>query len=65
MKIKIEMINKNSKIENKIIKISGGIALVIFGSGSAFAQLDEDITIKKDRKIELAPANRVLEKFLR
>jgi len=55
--------NKNIKIEKIFFKISGGIALIVLNSGNIYAQLDEDITIKKDRKIDLAPANRVFGKI--
>jgi len=45
---------------SKIILITG---IILINSTSIFAQLDDDIIITKDRKVELPPANRVFEKI--
>lgn len=37
--------------------------IILSSSASVFAQLDDDIVITKDRKVELPPANRVFEKI--
>lgn len=38
-------------------------SIFLSSSASVFAQLDDDIVITKDRKVELPPANRVFEKI--
>lgn len=42
------------------LALTSGLSLVFF---SSFAQIDDDIIITKDRKVELPPANRVFEKI--
>ena len=57
-------INNLSPLNNrrvfKIMSISG---IILIKSTGVFAQLDDDIVITKDRKVELPPANRVFEKI--
>ncbi len=48
-------------MNNSIIKILTFFGILI--SISTFAQLDDDIVITKDQKVELPPANRVFEKI--
>ena len=47
----------------KIFKIMLIFSIILIKSTSVFAQLDDDIIITKDRKVELPPANRVFEKI--
>lgn len=47
----------------KIFKILSIYGIISLKSTSIFAQIDDDIIITKDRKVELPPANRVFEKI--
>ncbi|GAB2643641.1 TonB-dependent receptor [Emticicia sediminis] len=47
----------------KVFRIMSIFGVVLIKSTSVFAQLDDDIVITKDRKVELPPANRVFEKI--
>jgi hypothetical protein len=46
-----------------VFKIMLIFSIILIKSTSVFAQLDDDIIITKDRKVELPPANRVFEKI--
>ncbi len=47
----------------KVFRIMSVFGVILIKSTSVFAQLDDDIVITKDRKVELPPANRVFEKI--
>lgn len=57
-------INNSLPLNNiKVFRIMSIFGVIIIKSTSVFAQLDDDIVITKDRKVELPPANRVFEKI--
>lgn len=57
-------INNSLPLYNsKVFRIMSIFGVVLIKSTSVFAQLDDDIVITKDRKVELPPANRVFEKI--
>lgn len=57
------MNSSNNNIFNKMLFVTGFSVALNFLSTQVFAQLDDDIVITKDRKVELPPANRVFEKI--
>lgn len=57
-------INNSLPLNNiKIFRIMSIFGVVLMKCTCVFAQLDDDIVITKDRKVELPPANRVYEKI--
>ncbi len=57
-------INNSLPLNNfMVFRIMSIFGVVLIKSTSVFAQLDDDIVITKDRKVELPPANRVFEKI--
>lgn len=59
--LKINKIQPSNNL--KVIKIMSIFGVILIKTTSVFAQLDDDIVITKDRKVELPPANRVFEKI--
>lgn len=59
--LKINIIQPSNKL--KVFRIMSIFGVILIKSTSVFAQLDDDIVITKDRKVELPPANRVFEKI--
>lgn len=57
-------LNNSLPLNNiKVFRIMSIFGVILIKSTSVFAQLDDDIVITKDRKVELPPANRVFEKI--
>ncbi len=59
----IKLTNISAKDNLFSCKTILAFSILLSSSTSVFAQLDDDIVITKDRKVELPPANRVFEKI--
>jgi len=59
----IKLTNISAKYNLFSCKTILAFSILLSSSTSVFAQLDDDIVITKDRKVELPPANRVFEKI--
>ncbi len=59
--LKIHIIQPTIKL--KVFRVMSIFGIILIKNTSVFAQLDDDIVITKDRKVELPPANRVFEKI--
>lgn len=58
-----KIFNRNLNTDSKYYFLVTILVFIFFANFSASAQLDDDIVITKDRKVELPPANRVFEKI--